>query len=753
MRETPGNQQHENGIAEFREPSGPGLEHYLGILWRRKWLSLAVFFLVFVAAAVRTYRTPALYRANATVMIESSNQRDVMSADYMIPTWNMQGYLQNHMQLLGSQRVQEEIAAIMPHTLIQSASAWIGQDSSAVNPALVLTLGAMSVSPIGETDILSISVTSASPDLAVGLANLYAEGYQQYDLVQGRADVSSIREFIEEQLNVVGRRLDIAEIGLEEFKKENRFIDLSAETNALIAQQSNLAVALAQTDTELEGIQAQLTHVRQMIDEEGAGMSEKLESISSPLVASFKASLDELEVERANLMMQGYPDSSALMQKLNRQITDVRGKLALESKRLLENQGFIEPVGRLRELWDEALALETGMTSTLARKRILENSIVEHRAKLRTLPEVERTFAKLNRDVEADRAVYAMLSQRYEEARIQEAGRVSSVRIVDRARYGVKISPQTNRDLSIGLLVALVLGVGISFAIDYFDKSVRSPGEVERYGLPVLANIPVLPSGKSGRARWGKHPVTTHLITHADPSSSGAEAFRVLRTNLLFSGATRPCKTIVVTSPGPSEGKSTVSVNLAASLAKAGHKTLLIDADLRAPVLHSIFGHQRKPGFTDLVAFEEPSPNTISQAKLENLYCLTSGTIPPSPADVLIAPETDRLLERLKKEYDYIVLDTPPALLAADTAVLAAKVDAVLLVVKAGSTTQPAFENTLGHLSHSGGTLLGVVMNGLKASGRYGAYYYYYYSGYAYKYKQKRRRALGEEDEAKQTSH
>ncbi len=294
---------------------------------------------------------------------------------------------------------------------------------------------------------------------------------------------------------------------------------------------------------------------------------------------------------------------------------------------LLENQGFIEPVGRLKDLWDEALGLETNLIAITARKRIVEAAITDSRIKLRTLPEVERTFAKLNRDVQADQSVYAMLAQRYEEARIQEAGRVSSVRIVNKALGAGKIQPRMQRSLSLGLVVAIVLALGFAFGIEYLDTSVRTPEDMERHGIPVMANIPLLPATKSRRIRWGKQPVTSHLMTHADPSSSGAEAFRVLRTNVLFAGATRPCKVIAVTSPGPSEGKSTVAVNLAASLAKAGHRTLIIDADLRAPVLHTVFEHPRKPGLTDLVAFEEPPVDVIQPAGMDNLYCLTSGTL------------------------------------------------------------------------------------------------------------------------------
>jgi capsular exopolysaccharide synthesis family protein len=748
MTENSGYDGNHAGSPEFNEGPTPGLSHYLGILWRRKWAIVAVFVLVCAGGTFKVLRTEPLYSASTTVMVEQANRRDVISGDVPFRGWYPNAHLANHIQMLYSQYVRELVLQRIPESLVEYAQTLVEDDSTAVSASWVLGHASLSVTPIQDTDILRIAVTSSSARFAKSLANLYAEVYRDFELEQSRTDVESVRQFIEEQLNVVGRRLDIAEIGLEEFKKENRFINLSAETNALISQQSNLAVALAQTATELEGIQAQLTHVRQMIDEEGSGMSDKLESISSPLVASFKASLDELEVERANLTMQGYPESSATMQKLDRQITDIRNKLALESKKLLENQGFIEPVGRLRELWDSALSLETDLSAVLARKRVIEAAIIDHRAKLRVLPEVERTFAKLNRDVQADRRVYEMLSQRYEEARIQEAGRVSSVRIVDSAQGAVKIRPRVQRSLTLILLVALVLGLCVGIVFEFFDTSIRSPEQLERFGLSVLVNIPVLSTTKSRKARWGQ-AVQSHLITHADPASSGAEAFRVLRSNILFMASARSNSVIVVTSPGPSEGKSTAAVNLSASLANAGHKTLLIDADLRAPILHSVFSHSRKPGLSDLVVFDETLKRAIFPAGLDNLFCLSSGTIPPSPSDVLISPKMDELMSDLRGQFDFIVFDSPPALLAADTAILASKVDAVLLVIKAGSTSHRDVENTLTHLSHSGASIIGAVLNGLKTVGRYGADYYYYYSGHSYKYHKKRRRkdpSLAEEE-------
>ncbi|MCU0610670.1 MAG: polysaccharide biosynthesis tyrosine autokinase [Candidatus Eisenbacteria bacterium] len=723
-------------------PPAEGLDihHYLGILWHRKWLMLAVFAVIFSLAAIRTYRTSPLFQAAATLMFEQTEREELLKL-YPQPLYYQDSRIANQIEILKSRQMRDRVAASVPDSLVPYAKMVDPTDTTTIHARQLVRWIAMTAEPIKDTDLIAIMVTSPSPVLSTAFANLYVDVFQREDLDQGRKDVSAMRRFIEEQLSVVGRRLDLAEIGLEEFKKEQRFIDLSTETSALIGQQSNLAALLATTSTEQEGIQARLVYIRSQIDEESAGMSGKLESISSPMLVNFKAQLDQSEVERANLLMQGYTDESAKIQLLNRQIGDIRAKLALESKRLLESGGIIEPVGRLRSLWESALELEIDLTSVNARKSIVEAALTDLRAKLRNLPEVERTYAKLTRDVEADRAVYAMLSQRYEDARIQEAGRVSPIRVVDKAAYASQVRPIIQRDLSLAAIIGAVIALVVGFGVDFLDTTIRGPEDAEKRGLPVLANVPVLP----GKSRWGKNPITSHLVTHAEPSSSGAEAFRVLRTNLLFSAAGSPCAVIAVTSAEPGEGKSTATVNLGATLAQAGNRTLLVDCDLRAPVLHSVFEHARKPGFSDVVVFGMSPREVLFATSVENLFCMTSGTIPPSPSDILSSSKATKVLEEMRKDFDFILIDTPPALLSADTSIIAAKADGVIFIVRPGATSRPALDNALRHLLQSGSRIIGCVMNGLRPSGRYGAYYYYYYSGYDYKYHYSRRRKSLEE--------
>jgi capsular exopolysaccharide synthesis family protein len=206
-----------------------------------------------------------------------------------------------------------------------------------------------------------------------------------------------------------------------------------------------------------------------------------------------------------------------------------------------------------------------------------------------------------------------------------------------------------------------------------------------------------------------------------------------LRTALAFTGVGRPLRTIAVTSPGPSEGKSTIAVNLASVLAQAGSRVLLVDADLRHPVLHTVFKHAKKPGLSDLAVMSGDPVQAIFATGLDGLYCLPCGTIPPSPADLLTLNATRALLERLEGEYDYLVIDTPPVLVAADTPIIGALADTSIIVVRAGRTAFDALEDARAAMVNGGAHLSGLVVNEVKRSGRYGRYYYYYYK-YHYRY-------------------
>ncbi|UCG41764.1 MAG: polysaccharide biosynthesis tyrosine autokinase [candidate division WOR-3 bacterium] len=688
-----------------------GLRDYLEKLNRRKWLALGVFVVVLGLTAVSIVRTKPVYVARATLMLTTSDESSILSQMSPPYLWPRGPNLDNCVELIRSRSVAERVAQRLPDTMRLPPGALRGM---------------ISARPIRETDIIQLTAAAGSPRVAVMVVNAYAETYQEYDLEQNRSDVSTIRQFIDDQLVVAKARLDSSEQILADFKRSHQLTSLPAETEALVGQQAGMAAAFQQATVDVQATESELTYVRERMDQEAEGMADRIEGISSPMVASLRAALNQLEVERANLMMRGFDESSERIQGLERQIDSTRARLKAESQALVAQQGFVDPVGRLSGLFESALALDAKLAAAKARRRALSGVLSRYESSIARLPEAERVLAGLTRDVETGRRVHALLSERREEARIREVGRTPSVRLLDRALGAGRTKPNIPSSVSFGLVLALALALGTAFVVDYLDSAVQGPRELQRQGWTVLGNIPLLP-GKTGRRRRGRKEVmTSHLITHSDSESSGAEAFRMLRSNLALTNTDRPLRTIVVTSAGPSEGKSTVAINLASVLAQAGSRVLLVDADLRHPMLHSVFGRKRQPGLTDLIISDSGAENTVFKSGIDQLFILPSGSIPPSPADLLVSTSAAKLLGRLAGTYDYVVFDTPPVLIAADAPTLGSMADVTILVVRAGRTAVDAVEMARDALLNTGSLVVGCVLNGVSPSSRYGRYYYYY---------------------------
>jgi tyrosine-protein kinase Etk/Wzc len=679
---------------------------YLGMLARRKWLALGVFLAVIGLTVVSIVRTRPVFQARATFMVTPPNEGGVLSGAYSPYSSNF-NYVTNCIELLRSRILAEKVAEGMPDSMKLPAGAL--QSMVAARQR-------------GQTDIIELVATGPSRASAITAANAYLETYQRYDQDQNRVEVSATRKFIEDQLAVVGPRLDTSERSLEEFKTSHQMANLDAETQALIGQQSSVAAAYQQMDAEIRSNEAQLQYVQSQIDQAGEGMAGKLEGISSPVITSLQGSLNQLEVEKTNLVIGGFSQTSERVRDLDRQIDSTRSQLGTAMRSLITQQGFADPVGQLGARFESALTLKTGLAAAAARKDALASALSRYNARIARLPETERILAGLTRDAETGRRVHTLLSERYEETRIQEAGRLPSVKIIDRAQGAGQTAPDVQRSLSFGLMLALALALGSVWGAEYLDSSIHGPRELERRGYSVLGSVPQLLLGGRRRRNGG---LTSHLITHTDVESSGAEAFRMLRTGLAFANAERRMRVIAVTSPGPSEGKSTIAVNLASVLAQAGSQVLLVDADMRHPVLHSVFEHANQPGLSDLVATGGDLFQAIFPTPLDGLSCLPCGTMPPSPADLLTLKATRALLERLAGEYDYVVIDTPPVLVAADAPIIGALADTSIMIVRAGRTALDALEDAIGAMLNSGAHLSGLVVNDVERSRRYGGYYYY----------------------------
>lgn len=319
--------------------------------------------------------------------------------------------------------------------------------------------------------------------------------------------------------------------------------------------------------------------------------------------------------------------------------------------------------------------------------------------------------------------LYSELVTNFEQVRLAEAQTSTNVFVSEPATVSRSpISPNTSRSTMLAVVVGMMLAVGLVFAIEYLDDTIKNPEDIRRkFNLPVLGMI------AHHKAVDGKP------ISLSEPRSPVVEAFRTLRTNITFASVDVPLRRIIVTSCVPQEGKTTVSTNLAVMLAQGDKKAVLIDADLRRPQVHQRFGLSNRIGLTNLFMRQvDMLPGVLQATDTDRLSIITSGSLPPNPSELLTSNKMTRILDYLNQDFDLIVIDTPPVLTVTDAAAMAASMDGVILVAKPGVTKLSALAQTIEQLRTVGARVLGVVLNDVKPGSRkYGYYYSQYYSKYS----------------------
>jgi len=322
---------------------------------------------------------------------------------------------------------------------------------------------------------------------------------------------------------------------------------------------------------------------------------------------------------------------------------------------------------------------------------------------------------------------YSILLQSYESIRLAESQSTSGVLLKDPALSGGQIQPQPFRSAMLAAVVGIFLGAGIIFLIEFLDDSLRDPQEITRkWGIPVLGMIVNFDSSNGNG-----------LITEKQPRSPVSEAFRSLRTNLQFASVASPLRTLLVTSPSPEDGKTTIAGNLACVFAQVGRKVVVVDSDLRRPTLHKLFELPNRFGLTDqFINPQEYLNGAVQPTEVKNLYLLSSGSLPPNPSELISSNRMVEIIQSLEAQYEVVFLDAPPSLVVTDANVLANHADGVILVIRPSTTKRAAIRHTIELLMQVKANIVGVVLNGVDVRktrySYYRGYYHKYGRGYAY---------------------
>lgn len=409
---------------------------------------------------------------------------------------------------------------------------------------------------------------------------------------------------------------------------------------------------------------------------------------------------------------------------------------------------------------EQQLSRYANLSSSLTtRMTQVENDILTTQAEIAAMPakrtaEEEARLEQLLASLSQYNNSYSSLLSSLSQVRLSEAQTMSQVSVAQKALEPTSpIRPRTLNNTLLAAVVGAMLAAGVALLIEYLDDTIKTPDDIEQVAhTPLLGLI----------ARIEAAEPAGMLITALTPRSPISEAYRVLRTNIQYSSVDKPLRSLLITSGNPTEGKSTTVANLAVVLAQAGKRVVVVDTDLRRPMQHKYFGLLNTFGITTaLLESQSPVEQYVQATEVENLRVMTSGPLPPNPAELLDSKRLEQVLVELQKQADVLLLDSPPLLSVTDASLLSRMVDGTLLVIDAGKTKRAFFARALGTLQSVNGNLLGVVLNRIipSRSGYYSYYYYYYHYYYAEdgtKHKGRNKRARDKRwpwQRAKQSTH
>jgi len=713
-------------------PREPHLLDYVNTLRKHQWLILTFLLTVVTVVTIASFKMKPIYQAAARVEVDRESSQnplpfnDANSYDDFVDADN---YLETQTKILESetlafQTIKSMNLARYPEFGGSATGPTLGQGAGAKRPAILgAFLGSLSVKRVPNSRLVEVRFEAQDPNLAAQIVNAHLQNYIEQNFRSKYDATTQASNWLSSELEELRIKVEKSEDARLAYERENQIWQIDEKQDITTQKLADLSKSVTEAQTALAEKEA-LYRMAQ------------------------SGNVDALPAARDNVVIQELIKRKA---DADAQYSDALAQFGPNYPKVVRLQSAQKEASDSLESAQKTMveSIQEEYTTAQNRYSLLQAALDKQKAEANDLSEKLVQYHILEHDAEANKQLYDGLLQKLKEATISAGLRSSNIRVVDPALAPTTPSrPQKARNILMAILVGIVGGIGLAIFREYLDNTVKSPDDIETLtGLPSLAVVPALPGtlvAHQKRLGWPQRAplpqpgsgTRVELLSYLQPKSQISEAFRALRTSLLLSQADHPPQVILVTSALPREGKTTSAVNLAVTLAQLGDRTLLMDSDLRKPGIRRAMNLTtgKELGLSSFLAgvctLEEA---VLPHPTISNLSILTTGPVPPSPADLLSSHRMQEAVDEVRRRYKFVVIDSPPIMAATDAVIISALTDGVLLVVRSGDTPKEAFTRSRDLLSAVKSRLLGVVLNAVDSSAP-DYYYSYRYYPYAYGY-------------------
>jgi capsular exopolysaccharide synthesis family protein len=745
------------------------LHEYWRSVRKHKWLVISLVIIITALAAIYMSRQPDVFETRAQVQVDTEIANNpglgAMRGNEIVFNYNYQDpvYFNTQLQILTSAALLTRVAKNLDlehnpdflhprdsgHSLVTTVKNLVGagkspsstdppprtdeqsnlalQTNAAVTPAdaerllpYVETLqGGLTVKQLNETRVIQIFFKHQDPEISRKVSNMIADTFVLNNLERRTVNSNTAGDFLQKRIAELQSEIRQGEEQLINYAKNHQILSLDANQNTVVDRLAGLNKQLLDAENERKAAEAAYR-----AGTTPGALSAQAETATKNTVAETEAKVAELKQKRAQLLLdytEKYPE-----------VKDIDQQIAALEKTAKDLRTHNETVVKTN--------LETQYKQALQKEQALRDAFEKQRAETITQNEAAVNYKIFQQEIETNKTLLDGLLQRAKENDVILAGTPNNIHVLDyAAKPKFPVAPKRKQMVAVAALLALILGIALARYLDYLDDSIGTSEEVESFlRLPALAVIPALggatsrrllsamPSHKKNGRKGGDE-----LLLHGSQRSPLAEAYRQLRTSVLLSSPGGAPKTLLVTSSQPGEGKTTTVVNTGMILAQTGARVLLVDADMRRPRLHSIFGVDNSSGLSTILATKPTEAEILSfiqQHEESGLFLLPSGSIPPNPAELLGSDQVRGLIGVLENNFTHVIIDSPPVASFTDGVLLSSLADGVILVVHGGSASRNVVKRARQLLTEVGAKIFGVVLNNVSV--RRQDYYYYKYQSY-----------------------